>query len=119
MYFLIEDDNFLEKFNTIWDKFSDDIKKQFHSEPVYNKNSLKTKLKSHRDEVTDFCDKEIPKADSHYTCLAAIDSALNKDENYYPQLFLRDYKYIKKKAIRYIIDALESCFDDFDDSDKE
>ena len=35
-----------------------DIKK-FDSEPVYNKNILKTKLKSHGDEVTDFYDKEI------------------------------------------------------------
>ena len=80
---------------------------------------MKSKLKSHRDEVTDFYNKEIPKADSSYTCLAAIDSALIKDENYYPQLLSRDYKYIKKEAIRYIIDALESCFDDFDDSNKE
>ena len=27
MYFLIEDDDLLEKYNTIWDKVSDDIKK--------------------------------------------------------------------------------------------
>ena len=27
MYFLIEDDNVLEKYNTIWDKVSADIKK--------------------------------------------------------------------------------------------
>ena len=29
MYFLIEDDDLLEKCNTIWDKVSADIKKQF------------------------------------------------------------------------------------------
>ena len=44
MYFLIEDDQFLEKYNTIWDKFSVDIKKEFDNEPVYNKNFLKTKI---------------------------------------------------------------------------
>ena len=38
MYFLIENDDLVEKYNTIWDKFSDDIKKEFDSELVYNKN---------------------------------------------------------------------------------
>ena len=58
MYFLIEDDALLEKYNTIWDKVSADIKKEFDNEPVYNKEYLKTKIKSHGDEVTDFYDKE-------------------------------------------------------------
>ena len=65
MYFLIEDDDLLEKYNTIWDKVSTDIKKEFDSEPVYNKVFLKTKIKSHGDEVTDFYDKNIPKVDSN------------------------------------------------------
>ena len=29
MYFLIEDDDLLKKYNTIWDKVSPDIEKQF------------------------------------------------------------------------------------------
>ena len=45
MYSLIEDDDLLQKFNTILDKVSADIKKEFDSEPIYNKNSLKTKIK--------------------------------------------------------------------------
>ena len=57
MYFLIEDDDLLEKYNTIWDKVSADIKKNIDSEPVYNKEFLKTKTKSHGNEVTDFFDK--------------------------------------------------------------
>ena len=40
MYFLIKDDNLLDKYNTIWDKFSSDIKKGFDSELAYNKKSL-------------------------------------------------------------------------------
>ena len=51
MYFLIEDDEFLEKYNAIWDKLSADIKKKLDSEPAYNKTYLKTKIKSHVDEV--------------------------------------------------------------------
>ena len=46
--------NLLEKYNTIWDKVSADIKKEFDSRPVYNKEFLKTKIKSHGDEVKDF-----------------------------------------------------------------
>ena len=52
MYFLIEDDDVLEKYNTIWEDVSADIKKD--SEPVYNKEFLKIKINSHGDEVTDF-----------------------------------------------------------------
>ena len=84
MYFFIEDDYLLEKYNTIWDKVSTDIKKEFDSAPVYNKEFLKAKIKSHGDEVTDFYKKEIPKVDSNHTCLAIISlvSALKKDDNY-------------------------------------
>ena len=56
MYFLIEDDDLLEKYNIFWDRVTADIKKEFDSGPVYNKNFF----------------KEIPKVDSNYTCLAAI-----------------------------------------------
>ena len=58
MYFLIEDDELLEKYNTIWDKVGADIRKEFDSKPVYYKNNLKTKIKSHGHEVTDFNDKK-------------------------------------------------------------
>ena len=49
-------------------------------------------------KVADFHDKGIPKVDSNYTCVAVIilDSALNKDQNCYPQLFLKECKYILK-----------------------
>ena len=44
MYFLIEDDDLLENYNAIWNKFSGYIKKEFDIKPVYNKNFLKTKI---------------------------------------------------------------------------
>ena len=53
MYFLIEDDDLLEKYNTTWDKVSADIKKEFDSELVDNKELLKTKIKSYG-KMTDF-----------------------------------------------------------------
>ena len=55
MCFLIDDDDLLEKYNTILDKVSGDIKKEFDSNPAYNKHYLKTKIKYHGDEVTNFC----------------------------------------------------------------
>ena len=58
MYFLIEDDDLLEKYISIWDNVSADIKKEFDSEPVYNKKYLKIKIKSHVDKVADFYDKK-------------------------------------------------------------
>ena len=58
MYFLIEDEDLLEKYNTISHKVSADIKKDFICEPVYNKEFLKTKIKSHGDELADFYDKK-------------------------------------------------------------
>ena len=75
---MTEADNLLGKYNIIWDKFSADIKKEFDSKSVDNKNFLKTKIKSH---VTNFYDKKIRKVDSNHTCLAVIilDSALKKD----------------------------------------
>ena len=37
MYFLINNDDLLEKYNTVWDKVKADVRKEFDSEPVYNK----------------------------------------------------------------------------------
>ena len=121
MYFLNENDNLLEKYDTIWDKVSADIKKEFDIEPVYNKNYLKTKIKYHGNEVRYFYDKRIPKLDSNHTCLAVIslDSGLKKDDNYYLQVFLKECKYIEKKVVRHINDNSSDFSSSFDESDEE
>ena len=44
MYFVIKDDDVLDKYNEIWDK----IKKtciKFHSMPVYDEKHIKTKVR--------------------------------------------------------------------------
>ena len=66
--FLIEDGDLLEKYNTIWDKLNADFKKDFDSDPAYNKQFLKIKIKRHGDE--DFYNTDIHKVDSNHTCLA-------------------------------------------------
>ena len=45
VYFLIEDHDLLEKYSTIWDKVSADIKKAFDSKPVYNKKKFENQNK--------------------------------------------------------------------------
>ena len=45
----------------------------------------------------------------------SLDSALNKDGTYYPQVTLKDYEYIKKKVISYIIDNSKCSSDDSDE----
>ena len=106
--------------NTVWDKASAYITNKFDSEPVYNKEYLETKIKSYGNEVTDFYEKKIPKVDSNHTCLALInlDSALKKDDNYYPQVFLKECKYTEKKIIRHINNNLNDFFSS-DESDEE
>ena len=100
MYFLIEDDDLLEKYNTAWDKVKPDIKIEFDSEPVYNKEFLKTKIKSHGNDAKDFYDKKIPKVDSNQACLGvnSLDSALKKGDKHRSQVFLKECKYIEKKS---------------------
>ena len=49
---------YLKKYNTILDKVSAGIKTEFDSKPAHNKRFLKTKIKSHGDEITYFYDKK-------------------------------------------------------------
>ena len=66
-----------------------------------------------------FMIKKILKVDSNDSCLEVIllDSALKIDDNYYPQVFLKECKYIEKEVVRHIHDHLSNfsyCFDVFD-----
>ena len=55
MYFLIEDEELLKKYDTIWNKVSTDIKKSLIAS--LSTVVFKNQNKSHVDEVTDFYDK--------------------------------------------------------------
>ena len=46
MFFLIKDDELLEKYNEIQEKVKNSSKNEFNSEPVYNEKYLKTKKKN-------------------------------------------------------------------------
>ena len=42
MSFFIKDDELIENFNEIWEKVKNSLKKEFDSEPVYDKKYLKS-----------------------------------------------------------------------------
>ena len=63
--FLIKDSELLEKYNEIWKKVSNSIKKGFDSELVYNQNILKIRIKSYKRKInTSFHNDKIPKEGS-------------------------------------------------------
>ena len=60
MYFLINNDDLLEKYNTVWDKVNADVRKNL----IVNLSIItffENLIKSYGIEVRDFYDKEIPK----------------------------------------------------------
>ena len=52
MSFMIQDENLIRKYNKIWKKVSNIIKKEFNSKPVYNKKYLRTKIKSYNGKIS-------------------------------------------------------------------
>ena len=58
---------FLQKYNDIWNKVSNVLKKEFDNEPIHTKKPF----------------KKMPKAGFNHTCLAVItiDSVIEKDES--------------------------------------
>ena len=69
------------------EKVKNSIKKEFDSEPVYNKKYLKAKTKSyHRKINPNFHNNKIPKESSQSICLPVIliDSVFRTGDNYYP-----------------------------------
>ena len=84
-----------------------DIKKEFDSKSVYNKKNMKLKESLMSIKLQIFRTKKL---DCSHTYLEVIsfDSDLKTDENYYLQVFLKEWKYIEEMMIRHIIDGLES-----------
>ena len=66
---MIKNDELLEKYNKIWEKVKNSVKKEFDREPVYNEKYLKAKIKSYNGIITNFRNNKIPKEDSKFICL--------------------------------------------------
>ena len=101
--FLIKDDELLEKYNEIWEKINNSLKKEFDSELVCNEKYLKAKIKSNNGKInTNFHNNKIPKEDPQYICLSVIlmDSVFRIGQNYYRQVFLEECQYVVKEKKR-------------------
>ena len=84
----------------IWDAIKNKRVVKFHSEPVYDKKYLKTKVREYDGVIkTNFLGNDVPNENMHYTCIACItiDSVMNMDKKNYPQVYLEECKYKIKK----------------------
>ena len=102
---------FLKNIVDVWKKVSNINKIEFDNKPVYTEKYLKTKIKSYNQH--NFHNNEIPKEGFQCICLSVIliDSVYRKDKNYYPQVFLEEWKYIAKEK-------KTSKFINYDNSDR-
>ena len=73
MSFLIKDNELLEKYNEIWRKVKNSLKKEFESEPVCNEKYLKAKIKSYNGKInTNSHNNKISREVSQFICLLVI-----------------------------------------------
>ena len=71
--FLIKNNELLEKYNEIWKKVKNSLKKEFNSKPVHNEKYLKPKIKSYNGKInTNFHNNKIPRESSKFICLSVI-----------------------------------------------
>ena len=108
MYFLTDNNEFLERYTKIWEKISDLIDKKFDSDPVYNNKYINTKIRSYNNDImTNFHDidnknNKLPEKNKPYRCMSLIslDSIIKINKKYYPQTLLQEcvYKLINRKV---------------------
>ena len=113
MFFMIEDDSVLVKYNVIWSNVKNTLNIKFHSMPFYEEKYIKAKLREFNGVVnTNFCGDEISEEGMHHTCIVCIniDSVLKMEKKNHPQVYLEECKYkIKKTKMPKFIDIeLES-----------
>ena len=103
-----------KKYCKIWRTISGLLGIEFDSEPVYGDidSYIKAKAKMYDNRVnTNFQGKVVPKGDASYKCLSLIllDSVVKGGKKYYPQVFLEECKYVKRKnkRVNYVNDYTE------------
>ena len=118
-FFLVYDQEVLNKYNKIWDKIKDSFGKRLDSEPVYNDKYIKTKISLYS---INFYDNKMLMEKKRYICLFVIllDSIFaNLHKEYYSQIFLKECKYtVKNKEIMNNINEeleLDESDDEYDD----
>ena len=67
----------------IWDVIKNKLGIKFNSEPIYENKYLKTKVREFHGSIkTNFLGNNLPKENTHYTCIACItiDSVLKMNK---------------------------------------
>ena len=119
----VDDSKLFEKYCKIWRTISGLLGIGLDCEPVHGDTDsyIKTKVKMYDNRVnTNFQGKEVHKKDSSYKCLSLImlDCVVKVGKKYYPQVFLEECKYVKRKNkmmnyINYDIEITSSDEDDY------
>ena len=100
MYFLIKDDDVLDKYNEIWNKIKETLSIKFHNIPVYDEKYEKARVREFNGVIkTNFLSDEISREGVYYACIACIiiDSVMKMKKINYPQVYLEECKYKIKK----------------------
>ena len=73
MSFLIKNNEVWEKYEDIWDVIKSKLGTKFHSEPIYEKKYLKSKIREFDSDIkTNFLGNGLPKQNMYYACIACI-----------------------------------------------
>ena len=105
----VDDSKLFKKYCKIWKTIRSLLGIKFDSEPINGDTDsyIKTKVKMY--DNTNLQGKEVPKVDASDKCLSLIklDSVVKVGKKYYPQVFLEECKYVKRKnkMMNYINDG--------------
>ena len=90
--------------------FKNLFNKRFDSEPIYNNGYTKTKISP---KNMNFHDNKRPKKDGYYrNSIILLESIIDVDNNYYPQVFL-------EKLLKECNNPIKQTVQIFDESDDE
>ena len=103
MSLMVKDKQLLKNYNKIWKKIERLMSIDINRKTNYGDDDdkyIKTKIKTYADIIiTNYHNKKMQKEKVPSKCLSIImlDSAIESDKKYYPQLFLKECKYVQEK----------------------
>ena len=124
----LTDNEFLEKYMTIWEKISDLDNKKFDSDPVYNNKYINAKIRSCKNDIItnfrniDNKNNKLPEQNKLCKCISLIslDSIIKNDKKYHPETLLQEcmYKVINRK-VENIVTNFDLSSESENESDNE
>ena len=102
MSFLIKNSEVWQKYEDIWDVIKNKLNIKFHSQPIYENEYLKAKVREFNGNIkTNVLGDNVLEENTYYTCIVCItlDSVLKMNKKNHPQIYLEECKY-KVKQVR-------------------